>query len=212
MSGGMESFMKKLVLCTTLLMLLLVMSGCTKDDVTLTPEEVTQNTIVARANGQLQVATIEDFDKSNYNINELKEYMDKIINDVKKTAGEEKIKIDSIEKIDKKAISIMTYSSMEPYAALYDVTAAFFTGGVKDIPIKLPETLISVKDKSLASTADILKNDKYKILVLKEPYKFPADYQVIVEGKIKYYSENSELIDSNTVKGAYEGTTVIVFR
>jgi hypothetical protein len=70
----------------------------------------------------------------------------------------------------------------------------------------LPSTLINAKNDSLASTEEILQNEKYKILVLNEPYN------IVVDGKVKYYSENAVYVDENTIQGAAEGMTVVVFR
>jgi len=95
---------------------------------------------------------------------------------------------------------------MDQYASFNDVTAAYFNGGITENPLDMPETLVSEKDGSLASTQEVLQNGKYKILVMTEPY------HIIVDGKIKYYSENAVLSEDKTIKGAEDGMTIVVFK
>jgi hypothetical protein len=56
--------MKKLILCTIMLLFLLGAAGCRKEEVFISTENVTADTILAKSNGVLQVATVEDFDKT----------------------------------------------------------------------------------------------------------------------------------------------------
>ncbi len=198
--------MKKIAFCTMLLLLILGAAGCNKEEKFIITEEVTTDSILAKANGVLQVATVEDFDKSYYNLGELKDFITKKIDEYNKKAGSEKIKIDDVRLKSGKAIMLLTYTGMEQYANFNNVTAAYFNGGITENPLNMPETLINVKDGSLASTQEVLQNGKYKILVLTEPY------DIIVDGKIKYYSENAVLSEDNTIKGAEDGMTIVVFK
>lgn len=198
--------MKKLFLCTILLFMMLVTAGCTKEDLTITADEITANTFLAKSNGELQVATVEDFDKDYYDLKELEDYIATQVDAYNAKAGSKAITVNNVLKRDTKAIMILTYSGMEPYANFNQVTAAYFTGGTADVSLDLPSTLINAKNDSLASTEEILQNEKYKILVLNEPYN------IVVGGKVKYYSENASYVDENTIQGASEGMTVVVFR
>ena len=198
--------MKKLVLCTMLLFLMMVTAGCTQEDLNIVAEDVTTNTFLAKADGLLQVATVEDFDKDYYELSELEAFIAKKINGFNDSADDKTVTIDSVSQRGDKAIMILSYPGMEAYANFNEVYAAYFTGGIEDVDLDLPATLINTKNDSLASTQEILQNNKYKILVLYEPYK------IIVDGSIKYYSENSEYVDDNKVQGAAEGITVVVFK
>jgi ABC-type glycerol-3-phosphate transport system substrate-binding protein len=198
--------MKKFALCTILLLLLLGTAGCNKEEKMITADEVTTDTILAKANGVLQVATVEDFDKSYYDLGELQDFIAQKIDAYNKEAGSVKIKVDDVSLKSGKAIMILTYSGMDQYASFNDVTAAYFNGGITENPLDMPETLVSEKDGSLASTQEVLQNGKYKILVMTEPY------HIIVDGKIKYYSENAVLSEDKTIKGAEDGMTIVVFK
>ncbi len=198
--------MKKFALCTMLLFLLLGAAGCNKVEKVITADEVTTDTILAKANGILQVATVEDFDKSYYNLGELQDFIAQKIDDYNKKAGSDKIKVDDVSLKGGKAIMILTYSGMDQYASFNNVTAAYFNGGITENPLDMPETLVNEKDGSLASTQEVLQNGKYKVLVMTEPY------DIVVDGKIKYYSENAVLSEDKTIKGAEDGMTIVVFK
>jgi hypothetical protein len=198
--------MKKLVLCVVLLSIILTAVGCRKEDIVLTAEEVTTNTILAKSNGVLQVATVEDFNKSYYSLSELEDFIKKEVDAYNKKIGDNKVAIEEIKLNSGKAVMLLTYSGMEQYVNFNEVPAAYFSGGVTEVPIDLPATLVSTKNETLASTQEILQNNKLKILVMNEPY------EIIVDGDIKYYSENAAYLDDNKVQGAKEGMTIVVFK
>ncbi len=198
--------MKKWILYAILLIFMVGAAACRKEDVIITADNVTTNTILAKSNGVLQVATIEEFDKSYYSLKELESFVANEIAVYNKAAGDEKIRIDGVKLNKGNAVMLLTYSGMEQYANFNKVVAAYFNGGVSEVPMDLPTTLVSEKNGSLVSTQEILQNDKLKVLVLNEPY------EIIVDGAIKYYSENATYVDDNKVQGAGEGTTVVVFK
>ena len=84
--------------------------------------------------------------------------------------------------------------------------AAYFNGGAENIPIDLPTTLVRAKDGERTDTAEVLRNKKYKILVIQEPF------DILVNGKIMFYSDNAQLLEENKVKSMGEDMTVIVFK
>jgi hypothetical protein len=189
-----------------MLLFILGTAGCKKEEVFITADDVTTNTILAKSNGVLQVATVEDFNKSYYNLSELQDFVTKEIEEYNKKAGEKKISIEDIKLNNGKAVMLLTYSGMDQYANFNDVTAAYFNGGVSEVPLDLPTTLVSEKNGSLASTQEIIGNNKLKVLVMNEPY------EIIVDGTIKYYSENTTYIDDNKVQGPAEGMSIVVFK
>lgn len=198
--------MKKLVLGTIILLCILGVAGCSGKTKSINIKDVTTNTMLAKSNGEIQVASIENFDKTYYNLNELQDFVNQQISDYNKKAGADKIKVKNMKIIDKKAVLLLTYSGMDQYVAFNKVTASYFNGGIKDNPLKLPTTLVNAKDESLASTQEVIQDETLKVIVLNEPY------HIIVDGKVKFYSENASLIDSNEVQGAAEGMTIVVFK
>ena len=67
--------MKKLALSVLLILSIIGIAGCSKRNLKINAEKVSTNTMVAKSDGKLQVATVEDFDKSYYKIAELKEFV-----------------------------------------------------------------------------------------------------------------------------------------
>lgn len=198
--------MKKLAVFITLIMIISGLAGCSKNEKFLDVDKITASTLLAKSNGVIQVATVEAFDKSYYKLNDLEEFVASEIETYNQKAGKDKVKIDDIMMKGTNAVMVLTYSGMDQYATFNKETAAYFNGGVSDVPLNLPATLINEKNGSLVSTQEIIQNSSYKILVLNEPYN------IVVDGKIKYYSENAKFQDNNEIQSAGEGMTVVVFK
>ncbi|MBP1754393.1 MAG: hypothetical protein H6Q59_791 [Firmicutes bacterium] len=113
--------MKKWFLCTILLLLVLGTAGCRKEEKFLTADDITTNTLLAKSNGVLQVATVEEFDQTYYKLSELKDFISKEIDTYNKAAGEDKITLDDVQLNGGKAIMLLTYSGMDQYAGFNDV-------------------------------------------------------------------------------------------
>lgn len=203
---GMDISMKKKLLYLVLLMSLLVITGCSKKDKSVEMDKAEVNTIYAKANGELTVATVESFDKPHYDIEELRNFVAKEVDEYNKKAGEDKVRIDKIKKQGSKVIMLMTYTGMDQYVAFNKLTAAYFNSGINNLQLELPATLINASNESATSTKEVIQSEGYKVLVLNEPY------DIYVDGKVKYYSENAKLTDSNKLIGGAEGTTVVVFK
>lgn len=198
--------MKKLVLCTIILLCIIGTVGCKRKEIFITADVISENTMLAKVDGKLQVITVEAFDKSYYKLSELSEFVKKEINAYNEKAGSEKVIIDDLRLRNGKAIMLLTYSGMDQYTNFNEVSAAYFNGGIEDNPLNMPAELISTKDGSIKNCNDVIKNSKYKVLVVNEPY------HIIVDGTIKYYSDNAVLEDEDILQSAAEGMTVIVFK
>ena len=58
--------MRKVTLVLLGTLLLLVMTGCGKNKVSITAEDVTTNTLVIKEDNKVQSSIVEDFDKEYY--------------------------------------------------------------------------------------------------------------------------------------------------
>jgi len=203
---GMDINMKKILLNALLIIGLLLLTACSGKDKFINTDEVTVNTILAKANGELQAAIVEDFDKPYYDINELKEFILKEVEAHNQRAGEGKVRLDEVKQKGNKAIMLMTYSGMDQYVAFNKVTAAYFNSGIENLKLSLPSTLKNASNDSVTNTDEVIKTEGYKVLVLNEPY------EIIVEGKVKYYSDNAKLLEKDKISTTAEGLTVVVFK
>ena len=202
----MDISMKKLLLNALLLLGLLAFTACSSSEKSLNAEDITVNTILAKANGELQVAIVEDFDKPYYNVNELKDFVSKEIDAYNKKAGDGKVKLDEVKQKDNKVIMLMTYSGMDQYTAFNKVAAAYFNSGIENLKLALPATLKNASNETVTGTKEVIQTTGYKVLVLNEPY------EIIVEGKVKYISENAKLLENDKVSSAGDQMTVVVFK
>jgi len=202
--------MKRFACVAIILLLILGTIGCAKKTKYINANDVTESTLLARANGSLQVASVEQFDKNYYNLNELNEFIGKAVDAYNDKAKAKNIKVDKINEKTiqnkKSVVMLLSYAGMKDYSTFNGVLAAYFHGGTKDVTFELPDKLVNASDKSLTSTADVIKNSDYRVLVVKEPL------HIVVDGKIKFYSDNAKAIDSNEIGSAADALTVVVYK
>lgn len=198
--------MKKFIFATILLIFALSAMGCSKKEIYITADDVSTNTMLVKRNGQLQVAIIEDFDKTYYKLNELEEFVKKEINTYNQKAGGEDVKIEELKLKEGKAVMLLGYTGMKHYASFNKVMAAYFAADTKDVALELPEQYVNAKNGSTVDRETAMKDDKYRVLVVYEPY------DIIVDGSVKYYSNNATLGEKDVVHSSDEGATVIIYK
>lgn len=197
--------MKRLFLSVVLMLGLIGMTGCTKEELILTAEAIDSDTILAKVNGEIQAATIEEFDKDYYNLNELTEFVTAEIDAYNLSSGGTNVTMNELQRKDNNVVMIISYSGMKHYAEFNKVIGAYFNGGKTDVAMDLPDTLINVKNGSGENTSDVLLNENLRFLVIDEP----AD--VLVDGKVQFISDNLD-VSNNKIQGVNEGRKVIVFK
>jgi len=198
--------MKKVLLYLFILLSFVLMNGCKKEEIFLSVDDITANTFLLKRDGSLYVAIIEDFDKNYYNLSELNEFVAKEVNAYNEKAGGKEINIEKLELKNGRVVMILGYSKMAHYSAFNNMPAAYFGADTKDVALELPSQYLDAKNNEVVDKDTALKNGKNKVLVLYEPY------EIIVEGNIKYYSENATLVDKNRIRSAYENITVVIYR
>ena len=196
--------MKKYIFATILLLMVLAVTGCSKKEINITAEDITTNTMLVKRNGTLQVAIVEDFTKQYYKLGELEEFVKKEISTYNQTAGSDSVKIEELSLKNGKAVMLLGYEGMAHYSAFNKVTAAYYSADTKEVSLELPEQFINAKNGSKVDQATALKNGKNRVLVVYEPY------DIIVDGKVKYYSDNATMTE-NIVKSSGEGATVVIY-
>lgn len=198
--------MKKVILCIFVLLFLAGMTGCSQKEIKITAEDISENTLLVKRNGAVQMAIVEDFDKPYYNYSELEEFVKKEVTAYNDKAGGKEITIDEIILKENKAIMLLSFSGMAHYSAFQNVAAAFFSANTENVTLELPDQYVSAKSGSKVDRATAMKDGKSKVLVVYEPYK------IMVDGKIKYYSENGKYSEEDGSISSDEGTTVVIFK
>ncbi len=198
--------MRRIIFASILLIFILSAAGCSKKELYISTEDVTSNTMLVKRNGQLQVAIVEDFSKAYYKLNELEEFVKKEINTYNKNAGGEDVTIEDLKLKNGNAVMLIGYTGMKHYASFNKVMAAYFAADTKDVALELPDQYVSAKNGDLVDRSTALKDGKYRVLVVYEPY------DVIVDGSVKYYSNNAKPGKDNVIHSADEGATVIIYK
>lgn len=202
--GGID--MKKALLYTIMLLSFIILAGCKKKEVFLSSDDVTANTFLVKRNGKLYVAIVEDFDKSYYNLSELNEFVTKEVNAYNQKVGSEEVTIEELELKNGKVIMILCYSKMAHYSAFNNMPAAYYSADTQNVALELPSQYVEAGKNDLVDKDTAMKNGKNKVLVLYEPY------EIIVEGDIKYYSDNATYLQENKVRSMNDDITVVIYK
>ncbi|NLK75464.1 MAG: hypothetical protein GX288_09280 [Clostridiales bacterium] len=197
--------MKKLALCIILLLSIFIVTACKKEDFILSADEVTSNTILMKQDGSLQVALVESFDKTYYSLSELEEFVMAEINKYNKEIGSEVITMLDRQLNNGNAVIILNYAGMGHYATFNNVIAAYFNTNQATDDFPLPDSFVSAKDRKPVSLVKVL-DSKFKVLAIE------GAYDIIVEGNIKYYTDNAKLINNNKVQSNDDGLSVVVYK
>lgn len=198
--------MKKALLYTIMLLSFIILAGCKKKEVFLSSDDVTANTFLVKRNGKLYVAIVEDFDKSYYNLSELNEFVTKEVNAYNQKVGSEEVTIEELELKNGKVIMILCYSKMAHYSAFNNMPAAYYSADTQNVALELPSQYVEAGKNDLVDKDTAMKNGKNKVLVLYEPY------EIIVEGDIKYYSDNATYLQENKVRSMNDDITVVIYK
>lgn len=207
--------MKVKVCILAMIILVISLTGCSKEANLITVEkgtdkvvvnkDVQKNTIVVKEDGRLQVAIVGDFDKEYYDFEELKSFINEEINNYNSKNGQESIVFEVAEMRGNKVIVVQTYSDIEHYLSYNNIEGSLMsvTSAREDIE-SLPEVFCNSKGKDI-SRDEALKKDKYMIMNIKE------NTDVVVDGKIMYY-HNAEFINSSTLEANDEEGTVFIYK
>lgn len=202
--GG--SYMKKVILYTMVLLSFLTLVGCSKEEIFINTEEITTNTMLLKGDGSIYTAIVEDFDKNYYSLSELNEFITAEVNKYNQKVGSNEVTIEGLELKNDKAVLVLEYSKMEHYSAFNNMPAAFFSADTQNVALELPQQYVNAKKDTVVDKNTAMKNGKNKVLVLYEPYV------IMVEGDIKFYSNNLTLVESNKVKSSNEDMAVVIYK
>jgi len=198
--------MKKIILSIMMICFLAILSGCAKKNIVLIPEEIHTETILVKADGTVQGATVEEFNKTYYNITELDGFITKEIEKYNNSATSDAIIKDTLVLSGENAVLILNYSNLEHFNEFNGASSSLYsTGDLRESTMKLPESYLSAKDGSIVTKEVALKNNDYKVLIIK------ANSDILVNGEVKYY-DNAVLVNKSKVQTGTKGESVIIFK
>lgn len=204
---------KKKILLTfviTLVLVLVIVGGIavyvfTRENevIELNAEDVTVNTLVVNDEGTIQSALVETFDKDYYKIDELKDF---VKDDLKKynKANDTNVSLLDAKKNGDKAVLVYHYATIEDYSKYNEVKAYMFSPKEALKDERVPSNLKEYEGSDVPK--DSIYDDEKLITVVIE-----ADTELIVNGKIKYYS-GCEVTSENKVVAKSGERAVVVFK
>lgn len=196
--------MKKIAFLTVIVVMIATLAGCKKGNVTIKTSEIEANTMLIKSDGAVQVATVEEFTESYYNLEELKAFIHEHLTTFNDEVGNEAaVVLDSLDKKNGNVIMVLEYANMDYYAKFNEVEASFASSITsKDIE-SFPSTLVNAKESGSINKSELASLTDAKAVVLNE------EYRLIVSDDILYYS-NGTIIDGNEIQTT-EDTTVVIY-
>jgi thioredoxin-related protein len=198
--------MKRVLICIISIIGILLLAGCTKEEIFITTDDITSDTMLVKRDGSLFVAIVEDFDKSYYNLDELNEFVSKEVNAYNNKVGSQEVAIEELGLKNGKVVMILKYTKMAHYSAFNSMPAAYFSANTENVSLELPSQYMDTRKNTLVGKDAAMKSDKNQVLVLYEPY------EIIVEGDIRFYSDNATLLEGKKVKSNTEDMTVVIYK
>lgn len=176
----------------------------------LSAKKTQENTLYIRGDGSVQVAVLEEFDRGYYDIEEAGDFVKKAVKDYNDANGEDSVVLDSLtysRSDENKACMVMTYKDIATYDDLVGAK-------IRELSIQeavkeglLPEEMTSLKGSKTVQGEDVGKEDeRYRVLVL------TAKFHVMVEGRIKYYTNAVVLNNSEVQTKGKKQQAVVVYR
>lgn len=197
--------MKRYILSIVLILSMVMLVGCNKNK-EIAAEDVKANTVLIKSDGTVQAATIENFDKDYYNLEELTNFINGKINEYNQRNGVDSVVLGELKLIDANAVLVLNFKSLDHYNYFAETNAVVTsTTSAKNGEITLPDTFLSAKDGAAISAAEALKNEKYKVLVINE------NTEVLIDGTVKYYT-NGTLNGKSKIQTSTEGDTIVVYK
>ena len=195
--------MKKLAFLSVMVFMIFTLAGCKKGNVSIKTSQIEANTMLIKSDGIVQVATVEEFNESYYDLDELETYIKENLAEFNQSVGNETaVVLDALDKKAGKAIMVLEYANMEYYAEFSETEAKLLTTLSDSDLEELPDTLQSAQEEGSISKSELTALEEAKVVILNE------EYNLIVSDKIKYYS-NGTLIDAKEIQTNGEGAVVV---
>lgn len=184
--------------------LLILLTSCSGEKVSIDDGEITESTIALNQDGTVEMGIVEDFSQEYYDFEECKSFIETSVDEFCKANGKDSASFKYSKKNKDKIYITIAFDSIESYAKynnedvkLYKIKEAIDAG-------IMPEA-IEKADKSGPVQVDTLKDGGYYVAVWK------GKYQLIVEGKISHYKLGI-ILNENTIQTSVDDSTIVVFK
>lgn len=170
-----------------------------------------ESAVYVKKGGKIIGASVEEFDESKYDKDELSAFIDKAIDEYNKEHSTGSVSLGKLTVENNKAILFLTYESPSDYTEFNG--EEIFVGTIVDAMAAgydFNESYYAVKGTELGDLTSIDKiDDDLKVVILKE------HIGVKVDGTIKYISSNLKIKDKKTAKAKKDASTeytVVIYK
>lgn len=177
--------------------------GCGKE-----PEE---SYLSINKDGSITQKIVESFAEENYDLEELRTMAEEKIEAYYLASGGKNIELTQLKESDNKITVVLEYELLESYNDFNQAT--LFTGDIKDA-LKEEDSsyfynvkFLDTKDNKEVSIGTVIANESSSVVIFEE------DVLYQVNGKLKYVSENVEVVSKKTarLKEGQEGPGYLIY-
>lgn len=217
--------MRRFILCIASIGLVLALTACGNENISLKASKVSKSTLAVFNNGKMQSSFYTSFDKDYYDVNELESFVNEEVAKYNES-NDADVKLSSIKRKKSNVVLVFDYDSTDEFAKYCSITSLYSKDSleVTNIEAKLisgkeaksdslvPNKLVKYGKNKKKSASKVIK-DKYKVFILDNTEgSIDGNLEIKVEGDIKFVS-NVKKVDYNTVKiSDLKDVAVIVFK
>lgn len=195
--------MEKRMVCFWLFMLVLILGGCGQHG-KLATDTLKATTVLIRSDGSMEQYLMETFDKSYYNVKDLKAFAKKTVKEYNNTSDGDPVSLEWVRAEDKQVMMLLSYDSVEAFAQFHMQDASFMTVAEAKEQKLLPEMMYPAGKESEVSVQDITLDDSWSVFFL------AADSNIQIDGEMKYY-QNAVYLNPVSVQAKENKTAIIIF-
>lgn len=202
---GGNSLKRRIFCFLGILMAALFLCGCGCG------KELEESYLSINKDGSITQKIVESFAEENYDLEELRTMTEEKIEAYYLASSGKKIELTQLKESDEKITVVLEYELLESYNAFN--SANLFTGEIKDA-LKAEDSayfynvkFLDAKDKKEVSLGDVVANDSLSVVIFEE------DVLYQVSGKLKYVSENVEIVSKKTarLKEGQKGPAYLIY-
>ncbi len=187
-----------------LLAVMLAVTGCGGKE-NLSTDMLKDTTVLIRSDGSMEQYIVENFNKSYYNLKDLKAFAKEKVEEYNDLYKENPISLEWVRTEDKLVTMLLSYASVEDFAQFNSQKASFMTVAEARKEGILPETLYSSgKDKEIP-TEEAKLTDEWFV------FSLDADSNIQITGEMKYY-QNAALLNPVSIQAKEGKMAVVIFK
>ena len=186
------------------LLVLLMVCGC-GDKSILNLKEIENDTLYVSKEGKLELADVEQFDKSYYSDSELKDFVKETIEDYNTQEEAGKVRLEDFSVKDQVAKVLLSFDSADTYEGFQGEKLKVLTSKEVESNLVLPESFVKATDGSMVGKDEVLAEKDLHYLIVE------GVLDIQLDGTIEYYSDAS-LTGDNLIQTTGEQIAVIIYK